>query len=347
MGKIDTQGWGEFRIGDYFTVEYGKYRPKDELGIGNVNYVTSSGINNGISDTYSIADHQGNCITVASDGAMGASFYQEEPFSTSNIVSTLTPLPNIPLNRYIAQFICTVIYNKKSEFGWLGFKMSVDRVRNLIIRLPQTPSGDPDWKYMESYMLNLKTAIDSSLNKLLSTLRCNKKIDVREWKEFRIGDLFEVKISKSVDKGSLDFVNKGEFDFIGRTPLDNGIQGKLHKLEFPPNNACTYSIAQIGAHICQYRDNEWYSSQNIFILIPLDSKSDKANHFLTSIITKTLESVYGTDTYSKYPTIKTLPEMIIKLPVTSSGTPDWAYMENYMKQIESKVSGYIEKLETV
>lgn len=96
MGKIDTSEWKEFRIGDYFKVEYGRFHAKDELGTGTVNYITTSGFNNGITNTCEEATHQGNCITVASDGAMGASFYQEEAFTTSNIVSTLTPLPHTP-----------------------------------------------------------------------------------------------------------------------------------------------------------------------------------------------------------------------------------------------------------
>lgn len=42
MGKIDTSGWKEFRIGDYFKVEYGRFHAKDELGTGTVNYKSLS-----------------------------------------------------------------------------------------------------------------------------------------------------------------------------------------------------------------------------------------------------------------------------------------------------------------
>lgn len=51
MGKIDTSEWKEFRIGDYFKVEYGRFHAKDELGTGTVNYITTSGFNNGITNT--------------------------------------------------------------------------------------------------------------------------------------------------------------------------------------------------------------------------------------------------------------------------------------------------------
>lgn len=95
---------------------------------------------------------------------MGASFYQEEAFTTSNIVSTLTPLPHTPLNKYNAFFLCAIIFGKRAEFGWLGFKMSVDRVRNLRVKLPSTPDGQPDWVYMEEYMRKVEEKAENVLN---------------------------------------------------------------------------------------------------------------------------------------------------------------------------------------
>lgn len=162
--KVDTREWKVFRIGNYFKVEYGRFHAKDELGAGKVNYITTSGFNNGITNTCEEATHQGNCITVASDGAMGASFYQEEAFTTSNIVSTLTPLPHTPLNKYNAFFLCAIIFGKRAEFGWLGFKMSVDRVRNLRVKLPSTPDGQPDWAYMGEYMRKVEEKAKNVLN---------------------------------------------------------------------------------------------------------------------------------------------------------------------------------------
>ena len=160
--------WKRFRIGDYFSVEYGKFRPKKELGNGNVNYITTSGFNNGVTDTYTTAEHQGNCITVASDGAlMGTAFYQKEPFSTSNIVSTLTPFSSTPLNEYNALFLCAIIYQKRGEFGWLGYKFSVDRVRNLMVLLPADNDGNPDWDYMENYIKELTTKTSKNIDLLL------------------------------------------------------------------------------------------------------------------------------------------------------------------------------------
>lgn len=42
--------------------------------------------------------------------------------------------------------------------------------------------------------------------------------------------------------------------------------------------------------------------------------------------------------YATYPTVKTLPLLKIKLPVDKTGQPDWAYMESYMANLETKVA---------
>lgn len=96
----------------------------------------------------------------------------------------------------------------------------------------------------------------------------NEKLGTVKWGEFRIGDLFEIKTSKSIDKNKLYFEKQGKYDFIGRSNLNNGIQGKTNKLKYEPNPGETFSLVQVGESVCLYRENEWYASQNIFLLNP-------------------------------------------------------------------------------
>lgn len=171
------------------------------------------------------------------------------------------------------------------------------------------------------------------------------KIDTSKWGDFRVGDLFTIKSSKSVDKTYLNFDPSGIYDFIGRTSKNNGVQGKLNQLDFPPNELGTYSVTQIGVNVCQYRENKWYSSQNIFILTPINRKVNSANKFISTVITTALQVTYGEDAYSSYPTLKTLSQMLLKFPVDSQGAPDWQYMENYMYKVENKVNEAVTRLE--
>lgn len=342
MGKIDTSGWKEFRIGDYFKVEYGRFHAKDELGTGTVNYITTSGFNNGITNTCEEATHQGNCITVASDGAMGASFYQEEAFTTSNIVSTLTPLPHTPLNKYNALFLCAIIFGKRTEFGWLGFKMSVDRVRNLRVKLPSTPNGAPDWTYMESYMASLETKVAESLTLLQAAKDAEKKkVDTREWGEFHLYDIFSISMGNKFDRSKMCEVDEG-INFVGRSALTNGVACTVTSVEdkkgntvqpYPAGDITIALGGSIGAAFVQ--DREFYTSQNVCVLHTDDhSITERAKWFVSASITASCGNYEAfTDELNRH--IRT--DFIIRLPVDKTGQPDWAYMEEYMRKVEEQV----------
>lgn len=342
MGKIDTFGWKEFRVGELFAQERGKEKAPKQNEPGDCPLIQEANNNNGF-DRMVVPTKiiKGNSITVSINYAQNV-FYQADDFCASVNIAVLR---NSHLNRYNSQFVCSVLRNAHQKFDYTS-KISKELLNKEMIMLPVDKTGQPDWAYMESYMANIETRVAESMTMLQAAKDAEKKkVDTREWGEFRVGELFEVKISKSVDKGGLEFAEDGEYDFIGRTPLNNGIQGKLNKLKFEANQEGTYSIAQIGMHVCQYRERKWYASQNIFVLTPFAEKSHKANKFIATVITRYLDCAYGEDTYATYPTAKTLPHLKIKLPVDKTGQPDWEYMEEYMRKVEERVKVMIEKYE--
>lgn len=345
MGKIDTSGWKEFRIGDLFEAYLSKddIQPKDFVE-GEIPLVSSGKENNGI--IAFVEDEKArlwekNTLTI---DMFGKVFYQESPYFAVSHGRVNILLPKISMTKGCLQFIGCAIEKVASQKYAFNEMCTGTKVLKDNIKLPATPDCAPDWAYMESCMANLETKVADSLTLLQAAKDTEKKkVNTREWGEFRVGELFEVKISKSVDKGGLEFAEDGEYDFIGRTPLNNGIQGRLNKLKFEANQEGTYSIAQIGMHVCQYRERKWYASQNIFVLTPFAEKSHKANKFIATVITRYLNCAYGEDTYATYPTAKTLPHLKIKLPVDKTGQPDWAYMEEYMRKVEKKTEGLLNR----
>ena len=347
MGKIDTSGWKEFRIGDLFEACLSKddIQPKDFVE-GKIPLVSSGKENNGIIafvEDKKARLWEANTLTI---DMFGKVFYQENPYFAVSHGRINILLPKISMTKGCLQFMGCAIEKVTLQKYAFNEMCTGTKVLKDSIKLPATPDGAPDWAYMESYMANLETKVAESMTLLQAAKNAEKKkVDTREWGEFRVGELFEVKISKSVDKGELEFAEDGEYDFIGRTPLNNGIQGRLNKLKFEANQEGTYSIAQIGMHVCQYRERKWYASQNIFVLTPFAEKSHKANKFIATIITRYLDCAYGEDTYATYPTAKTLPHLKIKLPVDKTGQPDWAYMEEYMRKMEERVKVMMGKYE--
>ena len=98
------------------------------------------------------------------------------------------------------------------------------------------------------------------------------QIDISQWKDIPLNQLFNVARSKSIDKRYLSFVDKSTntIEFIGRTSINNGIQGYVLKdsVNFEPNPSNSLSIIQIGHNWATWHDRPWYAAQNIFCLIP-------------------------------------------------------------------------------
>ena len=167
-----------------------------------------------------------------------------------------------------------------------------------------------------------------------------QKLQQVKWAEFELQELFEVKTSKSIDKGNIILSNKEKpFHFIGRTSVNYGVQGFVEKLGFEPNPKNTFSIVQIGENIAQFRTREWYASQNIFILSPLTEGIIENYNFFVSSINSALK-VYGGG-YTNYPTLEKLKNEKISLPINPNANLDklaqidFDFMENFIAQLEA------------
>lgn len=156
------------------------------------------------------------------------------------------------------------------------------------------------------------------------------------YKPFKIGELFDVKTSKSIDKKDLKCTSNSNsmIQFIGRTSVNNGVQAYTERLSFEPNRANTFSVIQVGESVMQFRDVEWYSSQNIFILTPLDSRLITSKLYIIAATNKALQRYNGG--YNDYPTLNSLKGLQITLPVTKDGNIDYQFMDMRVRELEEE-----------
>ena len=337
MTKIDTSGWGEFRIGDMFDVSYGKFIAKKEADENaNIPHITASGVNNGISYNVSEAMFPANCLTVASDGAIGATYYQDTPFSASNIVSVLVPHTGIDLSKYVALFICTAIKAASRKYSWGGFKFSVDRVRNTTILLPQTPDHTPDFDYMEDYMKEITKLATKRVEKLKKE-KPQTKIDTSNWKKFKVGELFETvnNNGKQVPTGAnvpSQELKSGTVPRISVTGVNNGVVGyydSTHKNYKVYNNFI--SVNFLG--------NAFYQENNASLDMKvhcLKLKNKELNKYLALFLVTIINKLTTSYSYANQLSSTSITQLQLPLPITSEGTPDFDYMENYMKNLTEK-----------
>lgn len=154
---LDKKGWGELRIEDLFEVTRPAARNKDNYQKGDIPFVASGRINNGVMKFCAPQEDEsldeGNCITVSP--VDGSTFYQPKDFlGRGGAGSSILMLRNERLTQYQGLFIARAIEKtcSKYTYGHMGNKDSIKRER---IMLPINDSGKPDFDYMEQYVKNM------------------------------------------------------------------------------------------------------------------------------------------------------------------------------------------------
>jgi hypothetical protein len=172
------------------------------------------------------------------------------------------------------------------------------------------------------------------------------KIDTVKWKEYEVGELFDVisktskikeytkknekdetycipALSSKVDNNSFGFyVKKEDHELINRVCLSVTLNGDAGKV-YVQNSS--FAIAQ-DAYVI-YLKKEYESNKNEMHYL-----------YLATVLEKILMQKYGYTNKATWNKVKTEK---IKLP-TKNNQPDWEYMANYITEIENK---YINTLE--
>lgn len=150
--ELDTGVWREFLLSDYFDIVAGIYHYPDEYEDGETPYISASNLNNGVGQNISLKpDFSGNKIITGKVGC--TAFYQPEPFCATSDVNVFTP--KFKMSQDVGIFLVTLI-NFSENYKWAyGRQCRVGNSKKISISLPVTPSGEPDWEWMEGYIRSL------------------------------------------------------------------------------------------------------------------------------------------------------------------------------------------------
>lgn len=344
MGKIDTSEWKEFRIKDLFEtqkkgnklqVPTGASVPvQDLLENGATPRITVTGSNNGIFGFYdycgkNIADYRvfNNFVSVS---FLGTVFYQEGNATLDMKVHCLKP-KGITLNKYTGRFLVGAIRASLRESTYS------DQISSLIlpemsIKLPATPDGDPDWAYMESYMADLEAKVAESLTLLQAAKDAEKKkVDTREWGEFRVGELFVQERGKEKAPKQNE---PGDCPLIQETNNNNGFDRMVVPTKVIKGNSITVSINY--AQNVFYQADDFCASVNIAVL-----RNNHLNRYNSQFVCSVLRNAHQKFDYTSKISKELLNKEMIMLPVDKTGQPDWGYMEEYMRKVERKTEGML------
>ena len=161
-------------------------------------------------------------------------------------------------------------------------------------------------------------------------LQTKQSLESLEWRESRIGDIFEVVNTKPYHKANLKI--GGKLPYITRTSFDNGLEDVVFNEGFSINPKNTISLGAENADFF-YQGIEYLTGNKMYYL-----SNKHINRYVGLFLVQTLQKSiqncgFG---YGKGLTGTRLKNRKLLLPTDSKGQPHWEFMESFMRKIENK-----------
>lgn len=155
VGLGDVE-WKEFNFKDVFRkIQRGKRLKKDDHIEGEVPYISSTSLNNGldnfIGNEEKVRKFKNN-LTIANSGSVGSCFYHEYEYIASDHVTSLT-LDRT--DKYVYLFMATIIKRLEDKYSF-NREINDKRIKKERFILPADENGNPHWDYMSKFMKELE-----------------------------------------------------------------------------------------------------------------------------------------------------------------------------------------------
>ena len=149
------------------------------------------------------------------------------------------------------------------------------------------------------------------------------QIDISQWKEFKVGKLFDFYRGK---EAAPKRVPDGNIPMINETQENNGVAKQADSEHVFLGKSITVSVNY--ASTVFYQPKDFCASVNIIILHN-DHLNDTRGKFIAAMLSKYNQRFSYTNKISQ----QKLKEIKLPLPVDSNGDPDWQYMDTYIANL--------------
>lgn len=351
MKTLQECNWKEFAISDVFDVSGTiTTHPSKLVAKGNTPRVTCAATNNGLDDFYTNEPtEKGGVITIDS-ATIGFVGYHPYDFIATDHVEKLTLKDGQKLPYLAGLFVKKAIENAVGTKYSYGYKFAQQRIKRQTILLPITPDGTPDWQFMEDYMREVEKKLLSQALPILQERISNYKntsrlvkIDKQDWKEFAITDIFIIKATQSgIDRNKL-IAGDSDTPYITRSDANNGWDSFI--CDQPKYRRDRGNVLSVGldTQTAFYQPCPFYTGQNIQVF-----SSPQLNRYVAAFIIPLLKiQLQKFNWGGNGATLGRLKKSKILLPATPARTPDYDFMEAYMREVEYRqLEEYISQRET-
>ena len=246
-------------------------------------------------------------ITVALGGSVLSSFVQRKPFYTAFHIMVLEPRREMSFNEKL--YYCMCIQGNK-------YRYSYGRQANKTLKDIDIPDTVPEW------------VNGISISPITTQRAATSAIASRSWSEYRMGDLFQFVKGRRLTKA--DMID-GPINYLGAISENNGVR---QHIEVAPEDISAANCITVNYNgsvgEAFYQSEPFWASDDVNILYADGWTMNKYNALFIVTVIKANRYRFS---YGRKWTMDKMKESIIKLPAKADGSPDYEYMEAYIKTL--------------
>lgn len=255
-----------------------------------------------------IAPFPAGYITVALGGSVLSSFVQKEPFYTAFHIMVLEPKREMTLQEKL--FYCMCIRHN-------AYRYSYGRQANKTLKDIEVPDEVPDWVRAAS-IEPIKTGVASN------AVPKNEQ----KWKDFRMDQLFRFVKGKRLTKEDMI---EGSTNYLGAISENNGVRQHIEvEPEFISIANCITVNYNGSVGEAFYQHEPFWASDDVNILY---ADGWTMNKYIALFIVTVIRANRYRFSYGRKWTMDKMKETILRLPAKQDGTPNFEYMESYIKSL--------------
>lgn len=335
--------WKEFFFTDIFKeVKRGKRLTKANQKEGDIPYVSSTALNNGI-DNF-ISNNKGvrkykNNLSIANSGSVGSCFYHKYEYIASDHITTLT-CKNVDENIY--KFMSTIVKRLESKYSF-NREINDTRISREKLILPIDKDGNPHWEYMSKFIQNLEVkSIKNIVQYIYIYIQIKGKLKEYNlkninWKEYFIEEICNIYSGKDIyERERIE----GQTPYVTSTANNNGI-GYFVSNTNETLDEHVISVNRNGSVGYSFYHNYKALFGNDTRKLKLKYQNEFVGKFISFMLLQQKEK-YG---YGYKMGTARLKRQKIMLPSNINGDPNYDFMKKYMiiheiKQIKKLLDYY-------
>lgn len=215
-----------------------------------------------------------------------------------------------------------------------NFVAELEARRNAELEAYLLATGLSDYILTEEEKAVLQVFRDSSTSESETDGKAKSSVFHKlEWREFRIGELFEINsYKKRFDANKIQILEFGN-PYVVRTSLNNGIRGYINEDEQFLNEGNTISFGQDTATMF-YQEKPYFTGDKIKIL---KSKSNKFNKLSALFFISTMGRAFNSFSWggSSF-SVEIIENQKIYIP-NKNNQPDYTYMQTLISAVQKLV----------